>query len=191
MSSGTRSSTKVGNAIARAATTGAMKHLTLVLALAAVAGCTDDDLDTDSLDQEATTVPALTNATTTFTTAVGNAVRDASAARGVTLTSAISTSYSPYNTIGTAAAGDSAVLLVERSFMGGLRSAGLYQIKPSSTGANLYRFDPGGLVLVGSLPPPQARPFPWHCESVPLILRPYCTELAACATQNPSWPPCP
>lgn len=132
-----------------------------------------------------TTVPALVNATTTFTSAVGTAVRDTSAARGLTLTSPIATGYSPRNTIGAAAAGDSQVFLVGISFMQDLRKAGLYQIKMTTTGVMLYQLEPSGPVLLGPLPRPQSQPplggVEWMCEKAPPDLHPYCTDFVVCA----------
>jgi len=161
-----------------------MKLTSLALALSCLLGCTTDEAITSSTAQEVTTVPALVNATTTFTSAVSTAVRDVSAARGLTLTSPIATGYSSRNTIGAGAAGDSHVFLVGNSFMQGIRSAGFYQIKKTSSGVMLYLLEPSGPVLVGPLPRPQQADLggvEWMCEKAPADLHGYCTDFVICA----------
>lgn len=174
-----------GNANARAPTTRAMKLPSLALALSCLVGCADDGIPSSTAEAAVTTVPALVNATTAFTSAVRTAVRDASAARGLALTSSIAASYSPLNTIGAAMAGDSQVFLVGVSFMQNLREAGLYQIKKTTTGVMLYQLAPGGPVLLGPLPVPQSHPplggVEWMCEKAPPDLYPYCTDFVVCA----------
>lgn len=161
-----------------------MKLPILALALSCLAGCLDEDVTSTSA-QEVTTVPALADATASFTAAVGTAVRDTSAARGLTLTSPVATAYSPLNTIGTAMTGDAQVFLVGTSFMQDARRAGFYQIKKTSSGVMLYRLDPGGPVLVGPLPQPQTRPplggIEWMCWKAPDDLHPFCVDFVLCA----------
>lgn len=162
-----------------------MKLTSLALALSCLVGCTEDGITSSTTQDAVTTVPALTSATAAFTSAVNTAVRDASAACGLTLTSPIATGYSPLNTIGTAMAGDSQVFLVGTSFMQNLRGAGFYEIKPTTAGAMLYQLEPSGPVLLGTLPRPQSNPplggVDWLCEKAPSELESYCLDFAWCA----------
>lgn len=162
-----------------------MKLTSLALALSCLVGCTEDGITSSTAQEVVTTVPALVNATAAFTSAVRTAVRDASAAHGLTLTPPIATGYSPLNTIGSAIAGDSQVFLVGISFMQNLRDAGLYQIKKTTAGVMLYQLAPSGPVLLGPLPAPQSRPplggVEWMCEKAPADLHPYCTDFVVCA----------
>ena len=162
-----------------------MKLTSLALALSCLVACTDDGITSSTAQEVVTTVPALVNATAAFTTAVGTAVRDASAARGLTLTSSIATGYSPLNTIGAATTGDSQVFLIGISFMRNARKAGLYQIKQTTAGVMLYHLEPSGPVLLGPLPTPQSQAplggVEWMCEKAPANLHSYCTDFVICA----------
>ncbi len=163
------------------------KHI--IAALTCFAGCVDanvtDTNDTNTTRQEvAITSSALVNATTTFTDAVALGVRNVANEKGLPLTSAVATGYTPRNTIGSAASATSQLFFVGRSFRTTTMKPGLYQIKPSSSGAVLYRYEPtGGQTLLGPIqkPTPALGDAEWMCENAPDLIHEFCTTFVWCA----------
>lgn len=160
------------------------KHL--LAALVCFAGCIDaNDTDTDTTTQELVLAPpAPGDAKAMFTDAVATVVRNNASAR-LPITSPIATSRTARNAIATAASGDSQLFFVEKSFGRSALKPGLYQIKPSKSGALLYRYDPtttGGPTLVGPIQKDTQVGDPdWMCQKAPDLIHEYCLGFVWCA----------